>query len=199
MSGTINHIKRCQTPFDAPVDAPVDEGFAAIVAAVSTVNDPEYPDVSIVDLGLLESVELDGRVVKVGLVPTFSGCPALGMIADDVRAAIAALPTIDRCEVTWLSGPAWTTDRIDADVVERLSAEYTVVVRDADGGLTCPVCGSRAVADQSMAGPTRCRSVAWCPDCRNPVEVMRVDTVPSSVGVTIRAVEERDRPLEVAR
>ena len=42
-----------------------------------------------------------------------------------------------------------------------------------DGGLRCPICGSDAVVDQSLAGPTRCRSVAWCDSCRNPVEVMR--------------------------
>ena len=54
-----------------------------------------------------------------------------------------------------------------------LADDYTVVLRRKDGGLLCPVCGSDAVADQSMAGPTRCRSIAWCSGCRNAVEVMR--------------------------
>lgn len=141
--------------------------------AVATVADPEYPDVSIVDLGLLERIELDGEVARVGLIPTFGGCPALSMIASDVRDAVLAVDGIDACDVTWLDGPIWTTDRMTAGAQRSLADEYTVVLRRKDGALRCPVCGSDAVADQSLAGPTRCRSVAWCPDCRNAVEVMR--------------------------
>ena len=51
--------------------------------------------------------------------------------------------------------------------------EFTVVLRRKDGGLRCPVCGSDDVEDRALAGPTRCRSVAWCGSCRNVVEVMR--------------------------
>ena len=161
--------------------------------AIASVGDPEYPDVSIVDLGLLESVDVAGRVVGVGLVPTFSGCPALHMIAADVRSAVEAVPGIDECHVTWLDAPAWTTDRMTDGAVRALSHDYTVVVRDESGGLTCPVCGSAAVADRSMAGPTRCRSIAWCPDCRNPVEVMRTDPSPS-VPVRLGVNPERSGP-----
>lgn len=149
----------------------------AVRAAVAAVNDPEYPDVSIVDLGLLESLSVDheaGRVVAhVGLIPTFSGCPALDMIADDVRRSVEAVDRIDRCVVQWLAGPVWDSTRLTAPAESRLADDYTVVLRRKDGSLLCPVCGSDAVVDQSMAGPTRCRSVAWCPSCRNPVEVMR--------------------------
>lgn len=150
-------------------------------AAVASVNDPEYPDVSIVDLGLLESVEIieaaDGgeaaTVAHIGLIPTFGGCPALAMIASDVRAAVEAVARIDRCDVEWLAGPVWTTERMTGTAQRTLADDYTVVLRRKDGGLLCPVCGSDAVADQSMAGPTRCRSIAWCSGCRNAVEVMR--------------------------
>ncbi len=60
-----------------------------VLAAVTSVDDPEYPGISIVDLGLLETIDVsaDGAV-GVGLIPTFSGCPALGMIADDVRVVV---------------------------------------------------------------------------------------------------------------
>jgi ring-1,2-phenylacetyl-CoA epoxidase subunit PaaD len=145
----------------------------AVRSAVAAINDPEYPDVSIVDLGLLESLHVDGPVAHVGLIPTFSGCPALAMIADDVRRSVESLDAIDRCEVTWLDGPVWDSTRLTAPARTRLADDYTVVLRRKDGSLLCPVCGSDAVVDQSMAGPTRCRSVAWCPSCRNPVEVMR--------------------------
>jgi ring-1,2-phenylacetyl-CoA epoxidase subunit PaaD len=153
----------------------------AVRAAVAAVNDPEYPDVSIVDLGLLESLsvefvtghDFEGAVAHVGLIPTFSGCPALKMIADDVRRSVESLESIDRCVVSWLAGPVWESSRLTGPAQARLAKDYTVVLRRKDGSLLCPVCGSGAVVDQAMAGPTRCRSVAWCPSCRNPVEVMR--------------------------
>ena len=150
---------------------------ASVRAAVAAVPDPEYPDVSIVDLGLLESLsvvtDIDGTVARIGLIPTFSGCPALDMIASDVRASVESIDAVDRCEVTWLAGPVWESTRLTLGAQTRLADDYTVVLRRKDGSLLCPVCGSDAVVDQAMAGPTRCRSVAWCPSCRNPVEVMR--------------------------
>lgn len=154
-----------------------DAHCTAVRAAVAAVHDPEYPDVSVVDLGLLESVDVvhgvDGVIAHVGLIPTFSGCPALDMIAGDVRRSVEALTDVDRCDVTWLAGPVWDSGRLTSAAQTSLAEDYTVVLRRKDGSLLCPVCGSDAVADQSMAGPTRCRSIAWCPSCRNPVEVMR--------------------------
>ncbi|MGI9643890.1 MAG: iron-sulfur cluster assembly protein [Ilumatobacteraceae bacterium] len=148
-----------------------------VLAAVTSVSDPEYPGLSIVDLGLMERVEAterdDGSHVTVGLIPTFSGCPALAMIAADVRAAVEAVPGVAVCRVEWLTAPVWSVERVTPAARTRLGAEFSVVLRGADGGLRCPVCGSADVEDRSLAGPTRCRSVAWCDDCRNVVEVMR--------------------------
>jgi ring-1,2-phenylacetyl-CoA epoxidase subunit PaaD len=145
-----------------------------IRSTLEQVFDPEYPDISVVDLGLVQSVEVspDGATI-IGLIPTFSGCPALAMIAADVREAVESLDGANVVSVQWLSSPIWSTERITADAKQRLSTEYTVVLRRKDGTLLCPVCGSTTVQDQSMAGPTRCRSIAWCSSCRNPVEVMR--------------------------
>lgn len=167
---------------------------AAVLDAVRSVTDPEYPDVSIVDLGLLESIDVGGggdveRTVTVGLIPTFSGCPALTMIAHDVCVAVEGLDDVSRCDVVWLDAPIWSTGRMTSSTATRLAAEYTVVVRADDGGLHCPVCGGDRVEDAAMAGPTRCRSVAWCPDCRNPVEVMRSH----AVRVTVRGSDGRVR------
>lgn len=146
----------------------------AVQDKLRSVYDPEYPDVSIVDLGLVESVESsDGGNVVVGLVPTFSGCPALAMIAGDVEAAVLDVSGVSQATVTWLTSPVWTTERMSQAAQTRLSSEYTVVLRRKDGTLLCPVCGSEGVTDTSMAGPTRCRSLAWCSSCRNPIEVMR--------------------------
>ncbi len=148
-----------------------------IEMSIATVNDPEYPDVSIVDLGLLVAVEVveetDGLVAHVGLVPTFTGCPALSMIAEDVTSAVESVDAVTRCVTTWRRDVVWTTDRMAPTARRRLASDYTVTLRRKDGTLRCPACGSDAVRDQSMAGPSRCRSVAWCSSCRNPVEVMR--------------------------
>ena len=153
----------------------------AIRRAVATVTDPEYPDVSIVDLGLLERVDVDaiddagrsaaGRRVTVELVPTYAGCPALEMIAADVRTAVEALG--HTCEVRWLTAPAWSPTRIAERARQQLADDYAVAVRDPDGRLRCPVCGSTAVPERSPVGPTRCRAVHWCAECRNAIEVVR--------------------------
>ena len=147
--------------------------MTAVLDAIRSVTDPEYPDVSIVDLGLLESLTVDDGCVTVGLIPTFSGCPALSMIADDVRTAVRSVDGVASCDVEWLASPVWSTDRMSVGAERRLADEYTVVLRRKDGGVRCPVCGSDAVEPQSMAGPTRCRSISWCAGCRNPVEVLR--------------------------
>lgn len=146
---------------------------ADVTAAVATITDPEYPDISIADLGLVESIEIEGSNAVVGLIPTFSGCPALAMIAADVRAAVELVPAIDHCTVQWLPLPVWSTDRVTLAARTKLNNDYTVTLRRKDGSLRCPSCGADTVRDQSAAGPTRCRSIAWCDQCRNVVEVMR--------------------------
>jgi len=161
------------TPAITPSARPTTSLSESVVAAVASVTDPEYPDISIADLGMVERIDLDGRRATVGLIPTFSGCPALPMIAADVRSAVEALDAVDECSVEWLSSPVWSTERVTLAARSRLNLDYTVTLRRKDGSLRCPSCGADTVADQSAAGPTRCRSVAWCSSCRNVVEVLR--------------------------
>lgn len=150
-----------------------------IETALGTVDDPEYPGISIVALGLYEELSVkydestDKPHITIALVPTFSGCPALSMIAADVTTAVEAATDAASVSVDWRADITWTTDRMSAEAERALANEFTVVLRRADGTLRCPVCFADTVQDQSMAGPTRCRSVAWCPNCRNPVEVFR--------------------------
>jgi len=160
------------------ISSTVDGLAEAVSAAVATITDPEYPDISIADLGLVESITVEttaagGIGATIGLIPTFSGCPALAMIAGDVQGAVESLSTIDVCAVRWLPTPVWSTDRVTLAARNKLSNDYTVTLRRKDGTLRCPSCGADSVRDRSAAGPTRCRSVAWCDQCRNVVEVMR--------------------------
>ena len=143
-------------------------------SAIGTVFDPEYPGVSVVELGLLESVtvETDGEV-RIGMIPTYSGCPALKFIAADVETAVIAIAGVSSARVDWLRSPVWTQDRVSPSAIKHLEREFTVTLRRSDGTLRCPVCGSDAVKDTSPMGPSRCRSLAYCPTCQNPIEVMR--------------------------
>jgi ring-1,2-phenylacetyl-CoA epoxidase subunit PaaD len=146
---------------------------AQVHSAVASVDDPEYPGISIVDLGLLETIQVnqDGSAV-IGLIPTFSGCPALAIIADDVVAAVQEVADVSACTVDWLSSPAWHADRVSHEARSCLERKFTVAVQIGQRSTTCPLCASKTV-EQSMFGPSRCRSVHTCTGCGETVEVMR--------------------------
>ena len=162
-----------QTPL---LSASKDEGqtlvLEEVLSAIRSVDDPEYPGVSIVDLGLLESVEIDGTTVRVGLIPTFSGCPALAMIKDDVAQAVRQVDGVEVVEVEWLKAPVWTVDRITAETRALIQTEFTVAVRIGTEPPACPLCGG-PTTEQSLFGPSRCRSVNRCEACSETIEVMR--------------------------
>lgn len=142
-------------------------------AAISQVDDPEYPGISIVDLGLLETIDIGpSGAVQIGLVPTFSGCPALQMIAADVAASVSKVDNVDSVEVVWLKSPVWAIDRVSADARETMAKEFTVAVKIGNNTPLCPLCGS-PTRELSLFGPSRCRSVSRCDVCNETVEVMR--------------------------
>ena len=159
---------------------------AAVRRSVSQVCDPEYPEVTIAELGILERVRSSdgGSAVRIELVPTMLGCPALDVIARDVTdAARAACAGADiSIEVAFVDDPVWTPDRIAPSAVGFLAREYSVAVRRRSAEASCPICGGTSLEHRSDFGPTPCRSVEWCPSCRNPVEVVgRVD-LPAAMG-----------------
>lgn len=146
-------------------------------AALAGVDDPEYPEVSIVDLGLVENVADDGDTVHVGLIPTMSGCPALAVIERDVldavQHAVADSGAQRGIDVRFLTAPVWTPERISGAARRTLASEFTVAIRTRAQEPLCPVCGSGSLELRSEFGPTPCRSVEWCSSCRNPIEVVR--------------------------
>lgn len=145
---------------------------AEVRDAVSAVNDPEYPGLSIVDLGLLESIRIEPAGVTIGLVPTFSGCPALSVIASEVLDTVGRIDGIDDVEVVWLRTPSWSTDRVTYRARQVLADTFSVGVQIGSEVPLCPRCGG-ATAPQSTFGPSRCRAVRTCSRCREPVEVLR--------------------------
>lgn len=138
--------------------------------ALRDVHDPEIPVLSIVDLGIVEAVRVAGARVDVELLPTVSGCPALGFMADAVRRKVRGLPGVEEVEVTFRLDRAWSTERITAQ--GRLALTSFGI---APPGPTpaCPYCGSTQTHSASAFGPTRCRAVYYCDACRNPFEQMK--------------------------
>ena len=147
------------------------EALEEVRTAVAAVRDPEYPDLNIEQLGILEDVVADAAGIRVDLIPTILGCPALATIERDVLKAARA--TDYEVIVQFCSSPGWTPDRISDDARKFLANEYTIAIRPRFGPTPCPVCGKTSLQDRSEVGPTLCRSVKWCPDCRNPIVVVR--------------------------
>jgi ring-1,2-phenylacetyl-CoA epoxidase subunit PaaD len=140
---------------------------AEIRRAVAEVRDPEIPSVSILDLGMVEEVTVEGGRIEVTLLPTFVGCVALDLIRDAVEDRLA--PFGHAIDVHFDRRVAWTTDRITATGREQLRASGFAPPNDE----TCPYCGSADVATDSLFGPTQCRSLRYCRSCRQPFEAFK--------------------------
>ncbi len=137
---------------------------------LANVHDPEIPTVSIVDLGIVEAIEVRPDRIAVELLPTFVGCPALEVIRNSVRAALAPLGREASVEFSWRV--PWTSDRITPRGRERLAASgFAPPAEPAD--VRCPYCGSERVAMDSAFGPTQCRSLFYCRACRQPFEAFK--------------------------
>lgn len=144
-------------------------------AALAGVCDPEIPTVSIVDLGIVERVAIDGATVEVDLLPTFAGCPALDVIRDDVEGTMRALGLEAR--VRFVTTPPWTTERLTDTGREALRgfgiAPPVLRIGRKPAPVACPYCGATSTVEDSAFGPTLCRSIRYCPSCRNPFEAFK--------------------------
>jgi ring-1,2-phenylacetyl-CoA epoxidase subunit PaaD len=154
----------------SPAVAPPLPDEDAVREVLRGVADPEIPAVSIVDLGMVERIEVGPDVIEVELLPTFVGCPAQDLIRTTV---IDALAPFGRATVVGFSFRVpWTTDRITDLGRERLVASGFAPPADP-AEVRCPYCGSGRVAMDSIFGPTQCRSLFYCRDCRQPFEAFK--------------------------
>jgi ring-1,2-phenylacetyl-CoA epoxidase subunit PaaD len=146
--------------------APVTE--QALLAALAEVADPEIPAISIVDLGIVHRAEIEpDGMIRVALLPTFVGCPAIEMIRTAVAERLAAFGRPVEVEITF--EVPWTSDRITPAGRARLHRSgFAPPAEPAD--VRCPWCDSARVAMDSVFGPTLCRSLFYCRDCRQPFE-----------------------------
>lgn len=156
----------------------------AIWSALDEVTDPEIPAVSVVDMGMIREVRVDGGHAHVVVLPTFTGCPAVDVIKADVGAAVDAVEGVAGVTVETSFDPPWTTDRITARGRQRLR-EFGLAPPQGPGGAggpvlvteiglpqaaRCPYCGSTDTVNDSPFGPTPCRAIYYCRACRNPFE-----------------------------
>jgi len=154
---------------------------AAVWAALAEVSDPEIPPVSVVDMGMVALVAVDGGLVRIDMAPTFVGCPALDLIRRHVSERVRKVDGVAAVEVRFVFHPPWTSDRITAQGRERLKTfGIAPPVGQGAGALInleavpdCPYCGSQDTHMESLFGPTACRSIYYCAGCRQPFEAMK--------------------------
>ena len=142
-----------------------------IQAALGDVHDPEIPAISIVDLGIVHRSEIaaDGTI-RVDLLPTFVGCPAIEAIRSAVTERLSAFGRPVEVRVSF--EVPWTSERITPDGRELLRASGFAPPTEPDD-VRCPYCGSADVAMDSAFGPTLCRSLFYCRHCRQPFEAFK--------------------------
>jgi len=158
-------------------------------AVAATVCDPEIPVLTIADLGILRDVQLydDGGMVpavQVTITPTYSGCPAMDAIRDDLTAAFhrAGYPSV---RVELVLSPAWTTDWMSQDGKAKLE-QYGIAppsgnsaVRHAGPvrlalAVKCPQCSSLNTKELTRFGSTSCKALYVCQDCKEPFDYFKV-------------------------
>jgi ring-1,2-phenylacetyl-CoA epoxidase subunit PaaD len=142
------------------------EETAPVWAVLDEVADPEIPVISVVELGIVRSVE-PGRVV---ITPTYTGCPATQVIERDVRAALDAAGYRHFRIETALS-PAWTTDWITPEGRAKLHAYG--IAPPTTGAVHCPQCGSTETEEISRFGSTPCKALWRCRACAEPFDLFK--------------------------
>ena len=149
-------------------------------AAAASVPDPEVPCVTVADLGILRSVEIEDGVAVARVTPTYSGCPAVLAIELAVEAALRDAGFEAR--VVRVTSPAWTTDWITAEGRQKLREYGIAPPARASGSIRalfgetqvdCPQCGSPETERVSEFGSTACKALYRCTACREPFDYFK--------------------------
>ncbi|HZQ80396.1 MAG TPA: 1,2-phenylacetyl-CoA epoxidase subunit PaaD [Gaiellaceae bacterium] len=151
----------------------------AVWAALGEIPDPEIPVVSLVDLGVIRDVRVDGERVEIDFTPTFLGCPALEVMKRALEEKVSELGAEPAVHV--IQDDSWSTDRISSAGREKLraagfappaprAAGATTLVQLQSNAFRCPYCGSTETRLENIFGPTPCRSIRYCTSCRQPFE-----------------------------
>jgi ring-1,2-phenylacetyl-CoA epoxidase subunit PaaD len=138
---------------------------------VARVVDPEIPVLTIEDLGVLRNVEQDGEQVVVTITPTYSGCPAMGQIEDDIKRALSRAG-FDDVDIKVVYQPAWTTEWMSEEARAKLE-DFGIAPPTARSDVRCPKCrrgDSRLIA---QFGSTACKALMVCSACGDPFDYFK--------------------------
>ena len=151
------------------------------MAALDEVADPEIPAVSIVEMGMIGGIDVEADRLRVELLPTFVGCPALEFIREAVRYRLSAFGR--PVEVQTSFATPWTSDRISPAGREKLRrsgfappphiGSERALPMLGEAPVRCPYCGSSQTTLENVFGPTQCRSIRHCAACRQPFEAFK--------------------------
>ena len=149
---------------------------------LQTIPDPEVPVISIVELGVVRNVEIvNSDSIKVQITPTYSGCPALKTMEEDVMQKLREIG-FTHIEIETIYKPAWTTDWLSENTKQKLK-EYGIappakltfghlipLAKSIDEKIPCPFCNSMNTALTSQFGSTACKALYFCYNCHQPFE-----------------------------
>ena len=160
----------------------LDRRTERVWSELERIADPEIPAISVVDLGVIGDVRFEDERLTVDLLPTFIGCPAIGVMRDQIVERLTELRLADEGSVNVSFDPPWTSDRITERGRQRLRASGFAPPTTSGQELIgldelavlpiaeCPYCGSRNTSLDNPFGPTLCRAIYHCADCRQPFE-----------------------------
>ena len=152
-----------------------------VLRILDEVMDPEVPVLSVVELGIIRDVQVDETPIRITITPTYSGCPAMHIMEQDMRAALAVHGITD-VEFRTVYAPAWTSDWIPAQAKEKLrrfgiappapAAEQggLITLTRRQTAVTCPYCGSVNTERRSEFGSTACKAIHYCNACHQPFD-----------------------------
>jgi ring-1,2-phenylacetyl-CoA epoxidase subunit PaaD len=152
-----------------------------LVPILAKVSDPEIPVLSILQMGVVRSARLVNGMVNVQITPTYSGCPAMDVIGDDIKKALKDAGF--KSEVELILSPAWSTDWITKEGREALEKYGIAAPLDADADkeallgnkrlVMCPQCKSTNTVLVSQFGSTACKALFRCEDCLEPFDYFK--------------------------
>lgn len=143
-----------------------------IWAWLDQVPDPEIPVISVVDLGIVRDVGLNGAAVEIAVTPTYSGCPATSVIAMDIETALRDRG-LDKIRIRTQLSPPWTTDWLSDKGRARLEEYGIAPPRAAGGPEKCPRCGDTDLTRVSQFGSTPCKAHWRCNTCLEPFDYFK--------------------------
>ena len=154
-----------------------------IYSYLEEINDPEVPVLSIMDLGIVRDVKMNDEELEVIITPTYTGCPAMDMIAATIKIQLATLG-FKKVKITQVLSPAWTTEWMSEEGKRKLK-EYGIAPPNpkqqvcdqklfaAAEAIQCPQCNSYHTHRISEFGSTACKALYKCDDCKEPFDYFK--------------------------